>query len=155
MFWEDVTSARNSSTQAVVILMNDTLLYVKMYLDLSHHYQYVEKQLYVRSRFNKERAPFQRIMNYLCLGGNREERQVAIENISRVLPPFSDLEKHFFSLSIVTRIFIFLFVCLVGRFVLFSKPGSCRRWFLCYLSIGSVNGEEHILFFIVKLCSLL
>jgi len=29
MFWEDVTPARNSSTQAVVILMNDILLYVK------------------------------------------------------------------------------------------------------------------------------
>lgn len=35
---------------------------------------------------------------------------MAIENISRVLPAFCDLEKRFFSLSIVTRISIFLFL---------------------------------------------
>lgn len=35
---------------------------------------------------------------------------MAIENISCVLPAFSDLEKDFFSFSIVTRISIFLFL---------------------------------------------
>lgn len=152
MFWEDVTPARNSSTQAVVILMNDMLLYVKNVSWSLSSLPVYGKSNYMFFQDSKSKEHLSKESWTIYVWG-RMERQVAIANTSRVLCPFSDLEKHVFSLSIVTRISIFLliFVCL---FCFVLKAWLLQEGLLCSLSIASVNGEEHILFFIVKLFSL-
>lgn len=93
--------------------MNDMLLYVKnVSWSLSSLLVYGRSNyMFFQDSKSKEHLSKESWTIYVWGG---MERQVTTENTSCVLCPFSDLEKHVFSLSIVTRISIFLliFVCL-------------------------------------------
>lgn len=82
--------------------------------------------------------------------GSTGESGEAIENTCCVLPAFSDLEIYFFSLSIVTRISIFLFFLFCFVLKAWHLQEVFAELFEHWISKW---GRAHLLF--VKMCSLL